>query len=75
MAWVGRSSPFPCAGAGAGTSVLGWWAGKGSVPARYSNFVLYVYINATVLLCSIKDPLEMRRAGLPSGRLGFSRLC
>lgn len=50
--------PLPCAGAG--NQCWGWWAGEGISACRICKRFLYIYINATVLLWSIKDPLEIR---------------
>lgn len=67
MAWVGAVSSLPCAGWGVGgKSVLGWWAGKGVTACQiFKLFFIYIYINATVLFWSIKDPLEIHSRGLP----------
>lgn len=65
--WPGWSSlPLPSVWVGARKICAGGGGrAKGLLPARSSNFFIYIYINATVLLWSIKDPLEIPSGGLP----------
>lgn len=74
MAWVGQSSPLCVQGRGQENLVLGVVGGQRDycLPDLQTFFYIYIYINATVLFWSIKDPLEIHSAGLPSVRLGLS---
>lgn len=63
-AW-GSDPPSMYMGGGQENLCRGCGQTTGLLPARSSNFFLYIYINATVLLWSIKDPLEILSGGLP----------